>query len=437
MLKELRSGRKGWLIATLLVILAFNQVDRLALGLVLQDIKAALHLSDTQLGVLTGIAFAFFYAIMGLPIARWADRGDRVKIISLTTALWSVAVVLSGIAGTFLQLLAIRCGVAVGEAGCIPTANSLIASHFPRAERPRAMSRYMLGGPLSVVIGYFVAGWLNELFGWRRTFMILGAPGLVLAALAWLILQEPRRAKTEPGFAGPAQPSFPEVCRVLWKNVTFRHLLFCFSVGSFFGYGIAQWQPAFFIRSFGLRTGELGTWFAVIYGLAGLAGTYLGGEWAARRAPGNERLQLKAMAAVFVCYGVVSASTYLSSSAYLALGFTALGAVAWSLSSGPLFATIQTLVPEKMRAQSVALLYLFANLIGMGLGPLAAGILSDVFRPWAGDDSLRYALLCLCPGYLWCTWHLWRASQTVTADLNAISAIPASERAADRLPVHT
>jgi predicted MFS family arabinose efflux permease len=180
------SAYKNYLLAVLLVILAFNYVDRLALGLLLQDIKVDLDLSDTQLGLLSGIAFALFYSVMGIPIARWADRGNRVTIITITTGLWSAAVALCGVAGSFLHLLLIRIGVAVGEAGCIPPAHSLIADYFTRAERPRAVARYMLGTPLSFVIGYFLAGWLNELYGWRATFLLLGLPGLGLAALAWL-----------------------------------------------------------------------------------------------------------------------------------------------------------------------------------------------------------------------------------------------------------
>ncbi len=289
---------KHYLLAVLMVILAFNYVDRLALGLVLQDIKLEFHASDTKLGFLSGLAFALFYSVMGIPIARWADRGNRVTIISLTAALWSVMVVLCGRAGSFFQLLFARIGVAVGEAGFMPPANSLIPDYFDRAERPRAVAIYMLGGALSNLIGYFLAGWLNELYGWRSMFVMLGLPGLALAGLAGLTLREPRvRRTTTP----PAQPAFQEICITLWSCTTFRHLLFCFSVVSFFGYGIAQWLPAFFFRSFGLKSGELGTWLAAIYGLGGAVGMYLGGALASRYAAHNERVQLKAMAIVEAC----------------------------------------------------------------------------------------------------------------------------------------
>jgi MFS family permease len=204
---------------------------------------------------------------------------------------------------------------------------------------------------------------------------------------------------------------------VLWANRAFRHLLLAYSVLCFFGNGVNKWMPAFFIRSFGLQTGQLGTWLAVIYGLSGLLGTYWGGELASRYAAGNERLQLKAMAVAYGFFGVISTCTYLSPNRYWAFGFMTLGTFGVFMVSGPLFAIIQTLVPERMRATSIALIFLFANLIGMGLGPLAAGALSDAFRPLVGAESLRYALLFLCPGYLWVAWHLSRAGRTVTQDV--------------------
>ena len=425
-----------YLLTLLLVILALNTVDRLAIGLVLQNIKVDLHLSDTELGFLTGIAFAMFYSVVGIPIARWADHGNRATIIWLTTAFWSVMVALCGAVSTFVQLLLVRVCVAVGEAGCIPPAHSLIAGYFNRLERPRAVALYMLGPPLSGILGYFFAGWVNQYYGWRITFVVLGAPGLALAALAWWTLREPRRESraahvvkgTDLGADGnrgdgsnPARhPRLKEVCVDLWANRTFRRLLACFSVVSFFGYGIMQWQPAFLIRSYGLKTGELGTWLSLIYGVGGLAGTYVGGELATRQGANNERAQLLAMAGVYAAFGLLSAWMYLTHSRYLAFGLMAIGAFGGAMTTGPILALIQTLVQPSMRATSIAIIYLCANLIGMGLGPLAAGILSDSLRPWFGDESLRYSLLSLCPGYLVAGWFLWRASGSVKRDLEAV-----------------
>lgn len=421
---------RKYLLGLLMAILAANYVDRLVLGIALQDIGRDLELTDTQLGFLSGIAFAMFYAVMGIPLARWADTGNRVTLISLTACLWSMAVALCSMAGTFVQLLLIRVGVAVGEAGCVPPALSLIADYFNRAERPRAVAIYMLGGQFSYVVGYFLGGWMNEFYGWRTTFVLMGAPGIVLALLAAFTLREPRRtnlnsrphASFTPGTLAPirtpsvAAPSLKTVWRTLWSNGTFRQLLLCNAVLFFFVNGVLQWLPTFFIRSHHMQTGELGTALAVVFSIGGL-GAYLGGALASRYAAHNECLQLKAIAIAIVASAILWMTAYLSPDVYLTFALIALGVVVQSSIVGPLLATIQTLVPEAMRATAFALVYLFANLIGMGLGPLAVGILSDAFQPWAQDESIRYALLALAPGFFWVSLYAWRASRTVAGDL--------------------
>jgi MFS family permease len=433
---------RHYLLGLLTVILVFNTLDRVALGLLIQNIKADLHLNDTQLGFLSGIAFALFYSVMGIPIARWADRGNRVRVIAITIGIWSVAVALCGAAGSFVQLMLIRIVVAVGEAGCIPVAFALMADYFSRAERPRAAAIYGLGGPLSSVVGFLFVGWLNEFYGWRLTFVLIGAPGLVLTAVAWLTRREPRAAKVALGAFSPervpsaaplgATPSIKKVCVTLWASATFRHLLLCLSVEMFFLYGIFVWLPAFFIRTYGLTTGITGTWLALTFGLGGMLGSYLGGALASRHAANNERLQLTAMAIAIATAGVLSTLVYLAPNVYSAFGLVALSNIGLTTVNGPLFATLQTLVPERMRTVSFALVYFFGNLIGMGLGPLAAGALSDALRHWAGEDSLRYSLLFMSPGYLWAAWHAWQASKSVTGDLAKVREEDVGEQVARR-----
>jgi len=409
---------RNYLLGVLLSILACNYQERAVLALALQNIKAELHLSDTQLGFLSGIAFAVFYSVMGIPIARWADRANRVKITAMTTALWGVMVAMCGIAGNYLQLLLIRIGVAIGEAGCIPTAHSLIPDYFARGERARAASIYMLAGWLSIAVGYPVAGWLIQAYGWRSTFVVLGLPGLPLAAMAWLTLKEPRLGK--PKLRAPS-PSARETWTALRTNRTFTHLLIGFAVLFFFVQGVWQWLPAYFVRRFGVETGELGAWFALTAGLPGLIGTLFGGELASRWATHNEPLQLKGIAGALVGFGVLSACVYLSPNQYVAFGFLALANLGGAAANGPLFAIVQSVVPERVRATSIAIIYLVANLVGMGLGPLVTGAMSDALTRWGGQDSLRYALLALCPGYGWAAWHLWHARTTVSEDLVTVS----------------
>lgn len=406
-------------LALLTAILVINFADRLVFGVVLQDIKTDLALSDTQLGFLSGIAFAFFYAVMGIPLARWADRGNRITVISLCTVLWSAAVGLCGAAFNFFSLMLMRVGVAVGEAGCYAPSLSYISDRFSRAERPRAVARYMLGWPIALLIGFFSAGWLNELYGWRLTFVLFGLPGLILGPLAWLTLKETRSPEGKAPEPAAAEPGLRAVAATLWRIATFRNIFLCFSVWGFFGQGILQWQPAFFVRSHGLGTGELGTWLAIVQGIGTFVGTYLGGELAVRYARNDERLQLKGLVATYAVLGVVLAAIYAVRDYRVAFAIMAFHATIAGAGTGPLFATIQTLVPPQMRSLAVALMYLFCNLIGLGFGPLAVGVLSDALQPTLGQESLRYTLIAFCPGYLWCAWHLWLASRTVEADIRA------------------
>jgi MFS family permease len=427
---------KNYLLFVLLVVLAFNSVDRLALGLMLQDIKVDLDLTDTQLGLMTGFAFALFYSVMGIPIARLADRGRRITIISATTALWSVAVALCGWANSFIHLLLIRVAVAIGEAGCVPPAHSVIADTFGREERPRAVARYMLGTPLSALIGYFAAGWLNEYYGWRTTFVLLGLPGIALALVVALTLREPPRrpaegagADIDPTTAPP--PGLLATLRILWSIRTYRYLLIAMSILSFFSSGIGKWQPTFFVRSYGLSTGELGTWFTLVFGIGGVVGTLLGGELASRYAANDERRQLLAIAIIYSALSAIWALIYVSPNHYLAFAWLGLAIIAGMAALGPLFAMVQTLVPPGLRAMSVAILFFFSNLIGGGLGPFAAGVLSDWLHTLLGNESLRYALLALCPGNLIGGYFVWRASRTATSDIGP----PAAPTGAQTVPV--
>lgn len=407
---------RNFMLLVLLLIFAFNLSERQVLALVMESIKQDFQLSDSQLGLLSGLAFTLFYSIMGIPIARWADRGNRRTLVSAAMLLWGLMVSLCGAAANFVQLLLLRIGVAVGEAGCIPPAHSLIADYFCRAERARAVSIYMLGAPLSIMIGFFAGGWLNELYGWRNAFVMLGVVGVIAAVLSRLVLREPR-LDAGPVAVEVAEQSILEVFLVLWRNISFRRLLIAFAVLHFFGYGVGLWLPTYFIRSFAMGTAEIGVWFALIWGVVGALGTYLGGYLVSRYAANNEALQLRASAWAFVIFSVVNLFIYLTASKLIALVLLSISAALIMGVNGPIFAIVQTLVDERMRAMSIAAVYLFANLIGMGLGPLFVGVVSDLLSPLYGNESLRYALLACAPGYLLVTLSLWMASRTVERDL--------------------
>lgn len=413
---------RGYVLVLLAAILVCNYLDRWVLSLLLEDIRHEFNLSDSQLGMLTGIAFALFYSLMGVPIARWADTGNRKSIISLTTGLWSLMVMLCGLVTSFVQLLLVRVGVAVGEAGALPPAYSFISDYFKRGERERAIAFYMLGLPISVILGNFLGGWLNELYGWRVTFILAGLPGLLLLVIVKLTLREPRLAQASTmSNKGKLQerplPPMSEVAKSLWGQKTYRHLVMAYVVGFFFSIGVGQWLPAFYIRIHGMETGELGTWYALIWGGAGIVGTLLSGEIAARFFPQKEHLQLRILAVVQCFLVLTSLVIYLAPDKFMALGAMSVTAILGATMNVPLFALIQALVPSNMQATSIALLMLLANLIGMGFGPLAVGVFSDVLSIYFGEQSLRYALVLIAPGYAWVSLHLWRASVSVGADL--------------------
>lgn len=412
---------KWYLLGLLVLIQSFSAVDRLALQLLGQDIKLDLSLTDTEIGALDGIAFALFYATVGIPIARWADRGHRGRILAITTALWSIAVPLCGAARNFVQLVLARIVAGVGEAGCDPTVNSLLPDYFDRTERARAMTISGFYAPLGTLIGYGVAGWIGQHWGWRMTFVVLGVPGLAFALVAALTVREPRESLAPPaGSTAKGQLVQPvslwQTSVALWKNVSFWHLAMSGLVSAFFSYGIYTWLPAFFVRSYGMKDAELGVWFAATNGVGGLVATYAGGELAHRFARNNEPLQLKVSAVLMVLSTIALGAVFLTSNRYLALGLMLAFIVLQMPSQGPMSAIQLTIVPVTMRATSVSLVNMLASLAGMGIGPLAGGALSDFLHPLFGEESLRYALLILTPGYLWCAWHTWAPHRTVLHD---------------------
>ena len=409
---------KHYLLGLLTVVAVFNYLDRFVLSLLLEPIKQDLQLNDSQLGFLTGFAFALFYAVAGLPIARWADRGNRNTIVTCTTALWSCMVALCGLANNFTQLILVRVGVAVGEAGCLPPAQSWISDYFDRSERPRAMAFYSMCFPIAVIIGYLGGGWLAERIGWRTTFVVVGLPGVFLALLVKFTLPEPRLklGKSEE----TKIPALKEVFVTLGRQRTFRHVVMAFVLGYLFGAGILMWMPSFFMRSHGMDAGEIGAWLALAHGVCGVIGTYLGGVLVARYAVNKERLQMRVASVLFACASILYVVAYLAVNKNIALMCIATLTFLYSLTTGMVFSAIQSLVSERMRSVTLAIVFLLANLVGAGLGPLLAGMLSDFFEPLFRVESLRYALLVLSPGYFWVAYHYWRAGDSIEEDIRNV-----------------
>lgn len=409
---------KRYVLGLLLVVYASNFLDRQILAILLQPIKQEMGLSDTQLGLLSGIAFALFYATLGIPLARWADKHNRVNLISVCIAIWSGMTALCGLAGNFLQLLLARIGVGIGEAGCSPPAHSIIADYFPADRRAKAMAIYFLGLPLGSVLGYLLGGWINQLYGWRIALLCVGLPGLALAIVVRLTLKEPPRGHAD-GTEKSTQvaPSLRDTLTGLWSNHSFRHLAAGTSLVAMTAYGSASWFPAFMMRTHDMTTGQIGSWLGLLAAVTGILGTLLGGYLGDRLGSRDDRWYVWIPALSMLISTPFTIAALLSPSVAGLLLFLIPISLAQVIYAPPVFATVQRLVGLRSRAMASAVMLFIANLIGLGLGPLLLGIASDLLQARFGDDALRYSLLIATSIGIWASLHYLLASRHLRDDL--------------------
>ena len=385
-----------YVLGLMTIAYTFNFVDRQILTILQEPIKRELQLSDGQLGLLTGFSFACFYIVLGLPIARWADRSVRRDVMALALGVWSLMTALSGLAGNYLQLLSARIGVGIGEAGGSPPAYSMLSDIFAPRERATALGTYGMGVNLGILVGFLMGGWVNQLFGWRIAFFVAGIPGLLLALLLRTTLAEPKRQFSSVDGARPEEaPPVCQVLRRLWGNRTFRHMAWGSSLLSFAAYGMYTWFPSFLIRIHGLSTGAVGTWLALILGIGGAAAT-LGGGYLSDRL-GRRDARWYCWVTVFaaaIAVPLMTLAFLIRDSRLALLCFVIPGSVA-AICVPPLMAVTHALVDNRMRALSSAIVLFILNLLGLGLGPLAVGLLSDHLARAAGANGLRYSMLLL------------------------------------------
>jgi predicted MFS family arabinose efflux permease len=402
----------------LTVVYSFNFIDRQLLAILQEAIKADLGLSDGQLGLLTGFAFAVFYVTAGIPIARWADHSNRRNIVAMALAVWSGMTALSGLVGNYAQLLAARVGVGVGEAGGSPPSHSIISDIFPPHRRASALGFYSMGVSFGILFGFLLGGWLNEFFGWRVAFMVVGIPGVLLAVLVRYTMAEPIRGLSENKQVSDEPTTFRQVLAVLWASKAFRHIGLGAALNAFASYSTSNWTASFMIRSHGMSTGELGTWLALIMGLGGAVGVFCGGLIADRLGSRDKRwyVWLPALAGLIALPFIVS--VYLVEGRYTALMCMIVPAVMSNVYLGNAIATTHGLVGMRMRAMSSAILFFILNIIGLGAGPWSVGVFSDYLSASQGAESLRYAMLYILPvASFWSICHFYLASKTLRADL--------------------
>lgn len=417
-----RVNSERLLLWTLLMVYVFNFLDRQIATILAEPIKRDLGLSDTQLGLMTGLAFALFYAVLGIPIARYADRphSNRVGLISISLVLWSGMTALCGLAQNFPQLLLARVGVGVGEAGCTPAAHSLISDMVPRERRASAIAFYGLGIPIGSLIGMVLGGFLADTIGWRQAFLFVGAPGILLAAFVWLALRDPRRGSIAAALC-VSTPTAPQlgaraaIAEVLGSRA-FVLLAIAGGLVAFLSYGKTVWAAIFFIRTHGLSVGQTGLWLGLVIGLASLFGTFAGGWLADRFGRQDRRHMLTGPALGMAIAAPILFLGYTASDWRVALALLVVPTIFNSLYYGPTYALAQQLVRPQARAMATAIMVFAQNLIGLGLGPLFFGMMSDWFKPMAGAQSVQWVLwgaawLGLVPAFFF-----WRASLRVAAE---------------------
>ena len=405
-------------VGLLTVVYTFNFIDRQLLSILQESIKADLLLSDQQLGLLTGIAFAMFYVTAGIPIARWADRSNRRNIVALAIGVWSFMTAISGLVQNYVQLLLARMGVGVGEAGGSPPAHSIISDIFPPERRASALAFYSMGVNIGILFGFLAGGWLNEIFDWRTAFFVVGAPGLIIALIVRYTLREPIRGLSEQRQVETQTVPFSNVLNLLMSRPAFKHMAFGAALNAFAGYSTSSWTASFMIRSHGMSTGELGTWLAMIMGFGGAVGVFAGGVIAERLARKDVRwyMWLPALTGL-ICVPFMVAN-YMVAGAYTALIVSIIPGILFNVYLGNTLAMTHGLVGLRMRALASAILFFILNLIGLGLGPWAIGLLSDLLAPTLGQESLRHAMLYLLPAMMtWSVVHFYLASRTLKEDL--------------------
>jgi len=385
-----------------------------------ESIKADLDLSDSQLGLLTGFAFALFYVSAGLPIARWADNGNRRNIVALAVFIWSFMTALSGAVQNYLQLFMARVGVGIGEAGGNPPSQSMISDIFPPHRRASVLGFYFAGVNVGIMFGFLLGGWLNEVLGWRVAFVVVGAPGVLLALFVRYTLAEPVRGLMENRQVEAESYSTREVIALLWSRRSFRHLALGTSLGAFILYSVANWTASFMIRSHGMTSGEVGTWLAMILGLGGAIGVFGGGLIADRLGAVDKRWYMWLAALAGAISLPFATYVYIAESPYVALGCAVIPGILSSCYLSSCIAITHSLVGVRMRALSSAVISFIVNMIGLGCGPFIIGLLSDFLAPTKGVESLRYALLYVIPiVQVWAVCHFYLAAKSLKADLAA------------------
>jgi MFS family permease len=403
-------------------------MDRQLVAILVEPIREEFVLKDWHMGLLSGLAFAIFYTTLGVPLARLADRKNRVTLIGVSLLVWSAFTGLTGLAKTFMHLLIARIGVAIGEAGCNPAAYSLIADYFEARRRATALSIFHMGGYIGSFLGLLLGGWIGHAYGWRAAFLLVGLPGIAVALLMKLTLRELPRGFSDPVRAVVEPPPVAQVVRSLLAKTSFRHLAFAAALHNFAVYGVGNWYAAFLMRSHGMNVAKAGTILAICTVVGGAAGTYFGGmlsdRLAARRHDSRYYLWVPALS--LIVGFPLSQGVLLFDNTSIVIALLSPVVMCSAAYLAPSITATYGLVGIRERALASAVLLFIINLIGLGLGPLLAGFASDQLRQMflergltadqALGEGLRWSLRIIVAVNLWSAAHYFIATRTLRAE---------------------
>jgi len=408
---------RNYTLAMLVAIYASSHVDRQIVSILAESIKLELMLSDTQLGFLIGLSFALFYATLGIPIAILADRYSRRNIIAISVIVWSGMTALCGMAGNYLQLALARIGVGIGEAGSSPPSHSMISDLYPPEKRATAMGIYSAGINVGILIGFLVGGWIDELYGWRMAFFVVGIPGVFLGLMMFFTVKEPARLHAPKPLPKNIFGEVWDTFKIMMSIPSLRHIVIGTTLVVFVGYGALYWNGVYFRRILGLSAGETGTILALVGGVIGGIGTLSGGWLADRLAQRDKRMYVWLTAGVKIAILPIAIWYYLTTDVMTAIILTSITSFFGGFYLSVSFALNQSLLPPARRALGSALLLFCINIVGLGFGPQLVGILSDAFAPSYGVDGLRYALIVVVSLNLWGCFHYMLAGRNLREDL--------------------
>ena len=416
MAEKFTASLRAYTLGLLTLIWAANFLDRQIFAILLQSIKTDMSLTDTQLGLLGGLAFSIFYSAFGLPLAYMADRFNRKRLIITALSLFSVMTYICGLAQNYWQLLLVRMGVGIGEAGTNPPSVAMISDMYPAEARATPLALFALGANIGIFAAFFLGGWVAQHYGWRVTFQVMALPGLALAVMAMFTLREPTRGLSD-GVAPATAPPMLDVIKFMFAAKSMRHLIFALALVFAVGNGAIAWVPAYLIRVHEMTTSQIGVVLALIVGVGGAGATAICGYWADRLGRRDSRWN-------FWLLGVIA----ISATPFLILAF-ATHSVSWAIVFllpsismslvylGPALAMIHSVVRPEMRAVATAVMMFICNMLGLGMGPLLVGLISDIFTPQFGVFGLAVPLMILSLLSLWGGMHFFWAAKFLRQDL--------------------